>query len=938
MRKFLSFALVILIMFVTLNIFPEKTFSDISIRNVVVSPAVVDVSPQYTIYIVLGADLNRGENLYVKFPAEFTLPQSINRDFVEINTYKPSSVVVSSNTVILTLSEPILKNQGAGSGGIAVVFLSQAGIKTPTTPDIYSIEVWSQTEPNHSIYSFYIGVTSQGSSVKDLNVIVRNSWAGKMSEYDISFTVSENGALLPSDYVDVYFPKGTLLPSKPDASKVLVNYLNATSVSVENRRVRVYIPEGRVIAPGAKCSIIFLEDFGIINPEFTGNFAVQVSTSKDTGLATSNLYTLFGTSISLLAVSVSPSSQKTNAEYTIQFRTSKDSGRLEKELSKINIKFSSSFNLPSFVKPGAITVNNTPCTSVTLSDEKLTIISPINILDDSLVTIVIKKDFGIINPESTGNFEVFVNTSSDAVYVSSSFEITPSTISVPLVTLSNNSAGQLSSYTIVFETGVSGNLNPGIDRINVIFPIGTTIPSVLPNSAVLVNGVPTTLVEIAGTTITITAPVEIKANSQVTVVFEKGAGLRNPVQAGNYKLTVFTSKEQTPMLSSEYKIVNVPQTTMSINPSTPDGLNGFYKTKPTISFSATSALDPNPTIYYYFDKNNPTQFTQTEIVAPEGVHTLYYYSVDKYGHREEPQAFQVKVDTIPPQIVVLYPQNNAVLGSKTLLLKGMVDVGSTVKVDGENVIVDGSGNFEKEIQIQDSKANINIFAQDIAGNTAQTTVTVTLDTTPPPLTITSPVNFQTITKLPISVEGMTEAQAKVTVNGNAVIVGSDGHFKYDLQTLDGDLSVIKVEAEDEAGNKTTRQVTVKYVKSTKMILQVGNIFALVNDATYKLEAAPVITSNRTMVPLRFIGEAFGAQFTYESTTKTIYISFGSDKIVMQIGKKTATVNGRVLELDVAPFIVNGRTLVPIRFISETFGAEVSWEQSTKTVIIIYPRQ
>ena len=58
---------------------------------------------------------------------------------------------------------------------------------------------------------------------------------------------------------------------------------------------------------------------------------------------------------------------------------------------------------------------------------------------------------------------------------------------------------------------------------------------------------------------------------------------------------------------------------------------------------------------------------------------------------------------------------------------------------------------------------------------------------------------------------------------------------------------------------------------------------------------------------------------------------------MQIGKKSATVNGKEVVLDVAPFIVNGRTLVPIRFISETFGAQVNWDGNTKTVTIVYPK-
>jgi hypothetical protein len=915
----------------------DKAYGDVDIRNVVLSPSTIDLVSQYTVYIVLNKNLGSGENLYIKFPSECTIPQSINKELVEIASYKPSSVTVQGNIVTLTLSVSLLQYQGAPTGA-AVVFSSAIGIKNPSSPDVYSIEVWTTTEPNHSTYSFYIGVSTQGSTVAGLNAILSDSNAGKIARYDVSFQVTISGALIPGDYVDVYFPKGTILPVNPDPQKALLNAAYCSVVSIQERRVRVYIPETRFIAPGGTCTIFFLQEFGIINPEFTGNFAVQVATSKDAGLATSNLYTLYGTPVQSLNIITVPSSQKMNGEYTIEFKTSQITGVLTHDKSKINIKFADAFVMPQFVKPGAITVNGTPCTNVSLSGKTITLFVPIDISGDTKVTIIIKKEFGIINPDSVGSFEIYVNTSSDAVYVSDNVSVTPSTISEPSVQLSNSSAGQISAYNISFTTGVSGNLLPGIDRVNVILPIGTTIPTLISTSTILVNGVPTTLIEISGTTLTITFPVEIKANGVVNISITERAGIRNPVQSGNYVLYVFTSKEQTSVSSNLYSIKNVPQATLKISPEMPDGLNGFYRTQPSISFTATSATDPNPLIYYYFDGNDPSTFTGTAIVAPEGIHTLYYYAVDKEDHKEEVRSLQIKVDTIPPQIVVIFPQDNSVLNSKTLVVKGAVDVGSTVMVNGNAATIDGLGNFEASVEVLSSPQIINISATDPAGNSSQKVLTVYLDTAPPNLTIVKPVMFQQVSKLPLIIEGITEKGAKVTVNGDSTEVREDGVFSYSLKTFpEGQFVVIEVVATDAAGNSTKRTVSVKYSKSIVMKLQVGNKNALINNETSSLEAAPVIKDGRTMVPLRFVGEAFGAEFAYDPVFKIIDINFGSDKIKMQIGKKTAIVNGVEIALDVAPFIVNGRTLVPIRFISEAFGAEVVWDGTTKTVTIIYPK-
>jgi ribosomal protein S19 len=393
------------------------------------------------------------------------------------------------------------------------------------------------------------------------------------------------------------------------------------------------------------------------------------------------------------------------------------------------------------------------------------------------------------------------------------------------------------------------------------------------------------------------------------------------------------------MVSNAYKIENVPETKLIIAPAEPDGTNGFYKTKPSITFSVFSAIDPNPTVYYYFDNNTPTVWNGNLIIAPEGIHTLFFYAVDREGHKESTKSFQIKVDTIPPVLFVTEPKDNSIVSSKTIKVKGIVDIGSTVTVGGVNVPVDGAGNFESTFEMSGNSETISVVAVDIAGNTTEVKVKVTLDTEPPPLTIVKPVMFENIIKLPLVVEGVTEKGATVTVNGEKVTVKEDGTFSYEFYGLkENVINNIEVVAKDEAGNTTKKTVAVKYSRSVSIILQVGNTVAVVNGKNYTLEAVPQINSGRTMVPLRFIGESFGATFEYDATTKKISIQFNNSAIQMWIGKETAVVNGKEVQLDVAPYILNGRTLVPIRFISEVFGADVVWNPQTKTVLIIYPKQ
>lgn len=95
----------------------------------------------------------------------------------------------------------------------------------------------------------------------------------------------------------------------------------------------------------------------------------------------------------------------------------------------------------------------------------------------------------------------------------------------------------------------------------------------------------------------------------------------------------------------------------------------------------------------------------------------------------------------------------------------------------------------------------------------------------------------------------------------------------------------------------------------------------------------VMINGSTMVPMRAIFETLGATISWNQTTKAVTAIKGTTKIVLAIGQKTATVNGNNVKLSKEAVIVNGSTLVPLRFVSESLGANVSWDPKAYTAII-----
>jgi len=111
----------------------------------------------------------------------------------------------------------------------------------------------------------------------------------------------------------------------------------------------------------------------------------------------------------------------------------------------------------------------------------------------------------------------------------------------------------------------------------------------------------------------------------------------------------------------------------------------------------------------------------------------------------------------------------------------------------------------------------------------------------------------------------------------------------------------------------------------------GNVRIIVNGQEVTFDQPPIERSGRVFVPLRGVFERLGASVVYDNGL--INATGNGRNIQLQIGSTTARVNGQTTSLDVAPFLVGARTLVPLRFISEALGANVNYDGSSQTVTV-----
>jgi hypothetical protein len=127
------------------------------------------------------------------------------------------------------------------------------------------------------------------------------------------------------------------------------------------------------------------------------------------------------------------------------------------------------------------------------------------------------------------------------------------------------------------------------------------------------------------------------------------------------------------------------------------------------------------------------------------------------------------------------------------------------------------------------------------------------------------------------------------------------------------------------------------VTKVTLVFTLDKTTVVMNGVTVPMETAPVVENGRTILPVRYIATPLGAQVLWNSKEQKVTL-VGTHKVELWIGKPTARVDGKDVLIDpanpkVAPRIVGGRTMLPLRFITETFGADIVFDAKLRTITV-----
>lgn len=604
------------------------------------------------------------------------------------------------------------------------------------------------------------------------------------------------------------------------------------------------------------------------------------------------------------------------------------------------------------------TLSSVPVINVMNSEKGpvVTFTTPVNIKPDPAnkigptpeskrdVNITFSMQTGIRNPNKAGNYQLYVRTSKEQTEIMSNpYEILAGEATQKLVKLTQDQSVSAGS-SIALTTAVQDDLGNYIPNMTVVFSIISS-----PNNGAKLDKT-TFVTDSSGKAVAMLTTPTIPGESVVQ------ARLSATNQTVTFRITGLSSQPIS-------KIVLTPATVKVL----PNGSIPFT----AVAYDGSNNVVPNVTFTWSVNPvgmgtvTDSGYFTAGTITGPCDV------CADAFGVRGTakvtiaaqsnvsrivvtPDSASVKINESKQFLATAYDENNTPISNPSFIWSVRpAEMGIITNTGIFTAIKKGAAQIVASLDGKEGYANVTI-------------TDVPQDTEGPIITMIYPTDNLAVTEPNIVVKGtVSDASGVQVVRVNGITASYNvgtGAFSAPIVLVSG-ANTILVNAVDNVGNASTKSVNVILSAPIVIKLQIGVKTAIIikdgQSNFITIDIAPFTTSSRTMVPLRFIAEAFGADVQWvEDVPRT-----GEGRIIITLNKKNGTkivldmhTNSRYIrktttvaggspveevvdypQTEPAPYIVKsvGRTVVPLRFISEAFGSKVDWDAATQGITITF---
>lgn len=873
-----------------------------------------------------------------------TSPCSACQGYPEIN-YKENSIRFN---IHLELNPEI-----HGYEEINITITDRVGIINPSKPGTYELKIATakeQTTTRSIPFEIVESRIGDPEGIPSISVVPNGNHV--KAAYQITFNVGKGGALVfNQSRIRIQFSKETILLKKPNEIEPYLIKINGKPVV---NKIMISDQVLTFISPinsenSDKLTIHLDPEVGIINPNKPGQYTLFISTSEDPDWIESYPYEI---SENVEMLSVEPNKTNRHATYQFQFLTNQ---KLE-DYDPIYILFPSTVVVPMSIDKEFIKVNHETPSSLSISNNLIMLYIKKTLDANFVLSIEFSDLCQIKNPSEACFVRLGYKIANQTEFLyTREILIEKTIISIQSIEIEPANAKAIASYQFTLLVDIDLGISPD-SSLNIEFPEGTTLPEEIKNSQIFINNKnPVVIERMPPHTISLKSDSFFLFDNKINIKFSKECGIINPDKGNQTVQFIFYSSIEPDLQSKKdvFMYPSLPVTEIQFKNGL-TGNNDWFIKAPILDFQKSEDC-----ITYFFwngREENVLEFVEPTVI-PDGQYQtiISYYSESPYG-KEEIKTVTIKVDTIHPVLTISKPEFPLVKTNKTsLLIEGSSLVqefslmGETIKIYDKKLLIDdklygitkGSGIFSFQHSISPENTSVKIQLEDEAGNLAKHQFDVLFKLQTPNCEIIEPKDQEWIMVSNLLVKGITEPESLVKFNKKEELADDRGYFQIEVTTFEIGLNPIKIDIIDPYGNMGEFTFMVWYGYS--MHMQINSLNATNNNKKIKLDLAPFIREERTMVPFRFLGEQLQAIISYEVDSKTKLVSmiqYVLDEKTVQlfIGKKEGIVNGDNVLLDTAPFIMKGRTLVPLRFISENLGCKTLWDPNTKSILVQYAKK
>lgn len=530
------------------------------------------------------------------------------------------------------------------------------------------------------------------------------------------------------------------------------------------------------------------------------------------------------------------------------------------------------------------------------------------------------------------------------------------------VSLQDNVVDRPNTYYICFVT--PSVLEGGRDTITIKFPSAVQISESISQVNISINDRDVPGINFENNTLTMLIPSQINISAGSTVeVGIASAVIKNPKVAGNYYITLNTSKDTQEVTSAAFFIndyeyangVSKPSVNLvtssndvheynitfktSVNGSLSEGTDSIFLVFPNTTDMPSYIAGVNVMVNgqelsgqqitingrilsFKLPANlNISAGGKVEVVIKTGAgikntKASEYNTMRVYTSKETREItsfpYEVSGTTVTNQTkpieVIPSPNGTGLAAAYTIKIQPYALQSLSSNLSGFILIFPSKTEFPANISSEDIKVNGKAVRGVLCNPDKKEIIFTLLED------INSSQSIEIAIAQDAGLKNPVPAQYKVEVK---VLMGTTSK-----------LSEFYTISEATTTSSGTQGTSLRNIR-----LSIDSIIATVDGAPTILDAVPVITNNVTMVPLRFVATALGAQADYYASGNYVIVKYGTKEMTLWVNSNLAKVNGSYTSLGAPATIINGRLMVPIRFISENFGANVQWDGVTRSITI-----